>query len=766
MQYLIYPIAIYVLLIVIRYLILFLLLCKSQIQYPKYQITKTDTVPIYLKDLFQTPIKELEQFGFLPCSYLQYQPISKAYEQTNWELLLYHKALKSYATVVIRRLAEPVNLFDIEFYTFFKDKTLLLTVNGKQHGLIGEFPNTIVQDVYTGEVSVQWQTHQDRLKQLTISKTPCGLSPESFAQALQIQMSGYVRNLAKTGKISPIKGTELFQIHWLTVLRSLNPMTQGNKKAANIIKQRRQQAKTDSSILQEIPIELEVEGFKQMEYTQTGLVGKKFRTWLLFGSLGLFIASYTSFLSPQSVAIFIAVLFFHEGGHLLAMKLFGYRDTSVLFVPFLGALATARKDDATLTQKFWISLAGPLPGLILGIGLAILAPFGSGYPDWVREISWTLIFLNLFNLLPVYPLDGGQIADLLLFSRFPYIGVLFKVFGVIILGFLGKDRPMLLLFAMLIAMGIPNSFRSAKINQKFQRELRRNPPIDRDNILHFIFKYLKQLGYGNLPFSKRYALVKGLIQQQHESRSKWKTRVFLLVIYCVTLLGGMVGTLQAMAPSWVRLLSYYSQNSQQRIEQIRKNRQQQIELTTAALRTNPNDVNLYIKRSRARMGLRDDKGALADYDQIVRLKPDDVEYRRTRASFRNRLKDYKGAIQDYNEILRLNPKNVSDIYYQRAQVLNHLEDYKGAIADYNEIIKFNAKDTYAYISRGYTRQKLQDYKGAIADANYVIQLNPKEAEAYILRSQIRRHLGDNQGAIADEQTGNTLFKAMDEEDRS
>ena len=358
MQYLIYPIAIYVLLIIIRYFILFLLLCKSQIQYSKYQITKADTVPIYLKDLFQTPIKELEQFGFLPCSYLQYQPITKAYQQTNWELLLYNKALKSYATVVIRRLVEPVNLFDIEFYIFFKDRTLLLTVNGKQHGLIGEFPNTIVQDVYTSEVSVQWQTHQDHLKQLTTSKTPCGLSPESFAQALQIQMSGYVSNLAKMGKISPIKGTELFQIHWLTILRSLNPMTRGNKKAANIIKQRRQQAKTDSSILQEIPIELEVEGFKQMQYTQTGLVGKKFRTWLLLGSLGLFIASYTSFLTPQSVVIFIAVLFFHEGGHLLAMKLFGYRDTSVLFVPFLGALATAHKDDATLTQKFWISLAG------------------------------------------------------------------------------------------------------------------------------------------------------------------------------------------------------------------------------------------------------------------------------------------------------------------------------------------------------------------------------------------------------------------------
>jgi hypothetical protein len=62
MQYLIYPIAIYVLLIVIRYFILFLLLCKSQIQYPKYQITKADTVPIYLKDLFQLNPKEAEAY--------------------------------------------------------------------------------------------------------------------------------------------------------------------------------------------------------------------------------------------------------------------------------------------------------------------------------------------------------------------------------------------------------------------------------------------------------------------------------------------------------------------------------------------------------------------------------------------------------------------------------------------------------------------------------------------------------------------------------
>lgn len=765
MQYLLYPIAIYVLLIVIHHFITFLLLCKTQFQYPKYQVTKADTVPIYLKDLFKTPIKELEQFGFIPCSFLQYQPTIKAYQQTNWEILLYNKTLKTYATVVVRRLVEPVNLFDIEFYTFFKDKTLLLTFNGKAHGMIDEIPNTIIQDAYTSEVSIQWQTHEDKLNQLNTSKTPCALAPEAFAKALQIYISGYVDKLAKTGKISPIKGTELFQVSWLTSLKIVNKIVQGNKKAADIIKQRKQKAKTDSSILIEVPLEVEVEAFKQMQYTQTGLVSKKFRTWLLLGSLGLFIASYTNFLTPQSVVIFVAVLLFHEGGHLLAMKLFGYRDTSVLFIPFLGALATARKDDATLTQKFWISLAGPLPGLILGIGLAIAFPLTSGYPGWIQEASWTLIFLNLFNLLPVYPLDGGQIADLLLFSRFPYIGVLFKVFGVIILGLLGQNRPGMLIFVILVAMSIPQSFRSAKVNTKLQKELRQNPPTDQDDLLLSIFKYLQQLGYGNLPFGTKYALVKDLIQRHHESRGKWTSRVLLLVVYCVSLLGGMTGAVQAIIPGGVGFLPYYLESSQQRRERVTKDRQQEIERATAVLRLNPNDVDAYIKRSQARSALRDYKGAGADYDQIIRLKPRDIPTRLTRAGLRYGLKDYKGAVQDYNEVLRINPKNIN-VYYQRASVRNKIQDYKGAIADYNEIIKLNAKETSAYISRGEMRQKLQDYQGAIADANYVIQLDPKEPEAYVLRSQVRRHLGDNQGAIKDEQIANTLFKALDEEDES
>lgn len=94
MQYLLYPAAIYLLFIVIQYVITFLQLCKAKFQYPKYQVTKSDAVPVYLKKLFQTPIKELEAIGFKPCSYIEYQPVIKVHQQTNWELLLYNQEFK------------------------------------------------------------------------------------------------------------------------------------------------------------------------------------------------------------------------------------------------------------------------------------------------------------------------------------------------------------------------------------------------------------------------------------------------------------------------------------------------------------------------------------------------------------------------------------------------------------------------------------------------------------------------------------------------
>lgn len=765
MQYLLYPILISFLLVFIQYFITFLQLCKTRFQYPKYLVIKTEHVPAYFQDLLQTPIQELEKLGFKPFSYIEYQPMVQANQQPNWEILLYNKSCQTYATIVTNRLVEPVNLFDIEFYTFFKDKTLLLTVNSKKHGFIGEIPHTIIQDIYAHEVSMQWVHHQNKLNQLTTEKLPCALTPKAFAQALQIFLGNYVKSLSQTSKISPIKETQLFQIRWLTALKIVHPIVQGNNKTANIIQQRRQQAKTNPSLQVKIPIELEVAGFKHMQQMQQGLLNKKLRTWLFLGSIVVFAASSTKFLTLQSVLIFIVVLLFHEGGHILAMKLFGYQDTSVLFVPFLGALATGHKHEATLSQKFWISLAGPLPGVIVGVALAMLTPRTGSDLAWLRETSWIMIFVNVFNLLPIYPLDGGKIANLLLFSRIPFADVGFKSIGLVMFFLLGKQEPGLLVFLMLVALSIPGDFRNAQVSSKLQKELKQNQPTNQDHLLHTIFQYLQQWGYDKLPFQAKYTLVKDLMQRHYESSGKWTTRVSLVIFYCVSLFGGMAGSLQATVPGWLNVIPYFFQSPQQRHERFVQKRKTEIANLTATLSKNPNDVNAYLDRAKLLMLSRNDDEALADYNQVIRLTPNDISSRLARAAILRRLLDYQGAIQDYNEILRLEPKNFI-AYQQRAQLRNRIQDYKGAIADYNQMIKLDPKNPWMYVLRGEAKQKLKDYKGALVDVEYVIKQYPDYAGAYKLRSEVRRNLGDTQGAIADQKLADKLFNMMEEEDPS
>jgi Zn-dependent protease len=550
MQYLLYPIVIYVLLVAVSYIVTFLQLCKVTIQYPSYQVQAVENIPSYLQKLFLIPIQELQEFGFQPSCYLQVKPMLKVYPNTAWEILLYNEAFNCYAKVGIRHPIEPLHLFDIEFYSFFKDKTCLVTTNGKGNTVIGRIPFFIMQDFYTAETSQQWQSHQGRLRQLKVHKIPKLLSPEAFTQRLQVYLQNYINSLVKLKHILPISTKVLFRLDGKLALKLTQKIIQGNNQSANIIKQRREQAKIKSKLLVEIPIELEVEGFRRMEKLQRGLIDKKLRPWAILGSFVLFVITSTNYFGTQTLIIFIAALILHEGGHLFVMKLCGYRDGSLLFLPFLGAVATARKDDATLTQRFCVALAGPLPGLILGVLLAIIFKDAS-YSTWVKQASWILICLNLFNLLPIYPLDGGQIIDILLFSRFPYSDVVFKAIGAIVISILGIVHPALFLLTIPLALNIVYSYRAAKVNSKLQQSFRTNPPSNQDNILYSLFQSLQQFDYHYLPFNSRYLLVKKLIERYHCFYTKRITKVILASVYCLSLLVGILGSWQAVLPNLV-----------------------------------------------------------------------------------------------------------------------------------------------------------------------------------------------------------------------
>ncbi|KKB43468.1 M50 family metallopeptidase [Bacillus thermotolerans] len=124
------------------------------------------------------------------------------------------------------------------------------------------------------------------------------------------------------------------------------------------------------------------------------------------------------FLHLLLVFLIIAI---HEFGHVLAAKFFDWRIRKISFLPFGGVAEMDEHGNRPIKEEVFVVLAGPLQHVWLFAVAWLLSLAG-----WVPDHLYTLFFeLNaailLFNLLPVYPLDGGKILLLLLSWRKPYL---------------------------------------------------------------------------------------------------------------------------------------------------------------------------------------------------------------------------------------------------------------------------------------------------------------------------------------------------------
>jgi Zn-dependent protease len=150
-------------------------------------------------------------------------------------------------------------------------------------------------------------------------------------------------------------------------------------------------------------------------------------------SLGLFIgAFYLIFKWDFNYILVLAgVILIHELGHFLAMRIFKYSDLGIFFVPLVGAFASGRKDTISQKQNVTILLSGPLPGIVIGL---ILYYYGlRDNNEFLLRTSNIFIFLNLFNLIPIMPLDGGRVIRSMFFENNELINKMFLFLSIAIL---------------------------------------------------------------------------------------------------------------------------------------------------------------------------------------------------------------------------------------------------------------------------------------------------------------------------------------------
>lgn len=188
--------------------------------------------------------------------------------------------------------------------------------------------------------------------------------------------------------------------------------------------------------------------------------------WLLVLSAVLFLSVGWVRSQPWVFLLVIGgVLVLHELGHLAAMRLFGFRDLRMFFIPGFGAGATGRKADATGTQRAIVALAGPVPGILAGLVLLLaLRPIESEVGGLFVGV---LLFLNFFNLVPLLPFDGGRLVHIVLFSRWPGVELVFRLIAAAGLAWLAMRMGSVVIgvVAAFMALGAGWNARVARLGQ-------------------------------------------------------------------------------------------------------------------------------------------------------------------------------------------------------------------------------------------------------------------------------------------------------------
>jgi Zn-dependent protease len=124
------------------------------------------------------------------------------------------------------------------------------------------------------------------------------------------------------------------------------------------------------------------------------------------GTMLVSIAAYTLIWGFPFALGFVVLLLVHELGHVIQLRREGIKASWPMFIPFMGAVISARSLGDNALAEARVGLAGPILGSI-GSAACILIWHATGNDIW-RALAFTGFFLNLFNLLPVVPLDGGR----------------------------------------------------------------------------------------------------------------------------------------------------------------------------------------------------------------------------------------------------------------------------------------------------------------------------------------------------------------------
>jgi Zn-dependent protease len=171
------------------------------------------------------------------------------------------------------------------------------------------------------------------------------------------------------------------------------------------------------------------------------------------GFMALSVGAYALLFGWRYALGFVLLMLVHEMGHYVAARRLGMNVGLPTFIPFVGAWIELKDQPLTVQQEAHIAFAGPFVGTLAAA--AVLALALRLHSTLLLALAYAGFFLNLFNLIPIAPFDGGRIVAILS-PKVWFVGV-----PILVGAFLLSPSPMFLMILLLLAPTIYVALRGA-----------------------------------------------------------------------------------------------------------------------------------------------------------------------------------------------------------------------------------------------------------------------------------------------------------------
>jgi Zn-dependent protease len=208
--------------------------------------------------------------------------------------------------------------------------------------------------------------------------------------------------------------------------------------------------------------------FGKLSYV--GLLVLKFKgLWFTVVSTGVTALIYAQLFGWAFGVGIVVLILIHESGHVVVARIMGLPVTLPVMIPFLGAFVSMKQQPKSVAQESIMAIGGPVLGSIAA-GLCYvgyLAMPNSNTGQLLRALAYFGFLINLFNLIPLTPLDGGRVTSLL--SKWFNVAGLVIAAGLLLFEMQSGTTVSPILFLVLIfgAFATYQRFRSTALNPAY-----------------------------------------------------------------------------------------------------------------------------------------------------------------------------------------------------------------------------------------------------------------------------------------------------------